>query len=221
MQFAEKLTSGRQAADAVRARLDWKYALSLDLEDSGFDPRRALRVQGTAPRRRRGGTALEPDAPRALQGEEAHPRRAAGSAPTLAHILAAVRELNRPQVSSGRPCSLERRCSLRPDAGRFRMASVGSACRVVRACAAAGLPVFAYRAAEPSARRWPTPSAKTHLQHVATAAAITLKRALSWLSETPRSWAFRSPLSQLALLSARRGGLRPFANNIQMDTTPG
>ena len=36
MQFAEGL-SDRQAADAVRARIDWKYALSLELVDSGFD----------------------------------------------------------------------------------------------------------------------------------------------------------------------------------------
>src|SRR5579859_1011253 len=36
MQFAERLPD-RQAADAVRARLDWKYALGLELEDSGFD----------------------------------------------------------------------------------------------------------------------------------------------------------------------------------------
>lgn len=36
MQFAEGL-SDRQAADAVRGRIDWKYALSLDLEDPGFD----------------------------------------------------------------------------------------------------------------------------------------------------------------------------------------
>lgn len=35
MQFAENL-SDRQAADAVRARLDWKYALSLELTDPGF-----------------------------------------------------------------------------------------------------------------------------------------------------------------------------------------
>ena len=40
--------------------------------------------------------------------------------------------------------------------------------------------------------------AKTHLQHVATAAAINLKRGLSWLSETPRSTTYRSPFSQLA-----------------------
>ncbi len=35
-QFAENL-SDRQAADAVRARIDWKYALSLELDDPGFD----------------------------------------------------------------------------------------------------------------------------------------------------------------------------------------
>lgn len=36
MQFAENLTD-RQAADAVRSRIDWKYTLSLGLEDEGFD----------------------------------------------------------------------------------------------------------------------------------------------------------------------------------------
>ncbi len=36
MQFMENL-SDRQAAEAVRARLDWKYALSLDLSERGFD----------------------------------------------------------------------------------------------------------------------------------------------------------------------------------------
>jgi transposase len=36
MQFAEGL-SDRQAAHAVRARLDWKYALGLELEERGFD----------------------------------------------------------------------------------------------------------------------------------------------------------------------------------------
>jgi transposase len=35
-QFAEGL-SDRQAADAVRSRIDWKYALSLSLDDPGFD----------------------------------------------------------------------------------------------------------------------------------------------------------------------------------------
>ena len=35
-QFAEGL-SDREAADAVRSRIDWKYALSLELTDPGFD----------------------------------------------------------------------------------------------------------------------------------------------------------------------------------------
>jgi transposase len=36
LQFTEDLTD-RQAADAVRGRLDWKYCLGLSLEDEGFD----------------------------------------------------------------------------------------------------------------------------------------------------------------------------------------
>ncbi len=36
LQFTENLTV-RQAADAVRGRLDWKYCLGLALEDEGFD----------------------------------------------------------------------------------------------------------------------------------------------------------------------------------------
>src|ERR1700712_2086188 len=36
LQFREGL-SDRQAAEAVRARIDWKYLLALDLDDAGFD----------------------------------------------------------------------------------------------------------------------------------------------------------------------------------------
>ena len=36
LQFAEGL-SDRQAAEAVRGRIDWKYALALELTDPGFD----------------------------------------------------------------------------------------------------------------------------------------------------------------------------------------
>lgn len=36
MQFTENL-SDRQAADAVRSRIDWKYLLGLELTDAGFD----------------------------------------------------------------------------------------------------------------------------------------------------------------------------------------
>ena len=37
MQFAEGL-SDAQTADSVRGRIDWKYALALELTDPGFDP---------------------------------------------------------------------------------------------------------------------------------------------------------------------------------------
>ena len=36
LQFAEGLPD-RQAADAVRSRIDWKYLLGLPLADAGFD----------------------------------------------------------------------------------------------------------------------------------------------------------------------------------------
>ncbi|MFF8844381.1 transposase [Streptomyces sp. NPDC015127] len=36
LQYAENLTD-RQAAEAVRCRLDWKYCLGLELDDAGFD----------------------------------------------------------------------------------------------------------------------------------------------------------------------------------------
>src|SRR6201984_1555486 len=36
LQFTEDLTD-RQAADAVRGRVDWKYCLGLELDDEGFD----------------------------------------------------------------------------------------------------------------------------------------------------------------------------------------
>ena len=36
LQFVESL-SDRQAADAVRTRIDWKYPLCLEIPDPGFD----------------------------------------------------------------------------------------------------------------------------------------------------------------------------------------
>lgn len=55
MQFAEGL-SDRQAAEAVRVRIDWKYALGLELADPGYDYSvlcefRARLVRGSAEQR--------------------------------------------------------------------------------------------------------------------------------------------------------------------------
>jgi transposase len=42
---------------------------------------------------------------------------------------------------------------------------------------------------------------KTHLQHIATAAAINLQRLVDWLLEIPRSITYRSHFAKLALAS--------------------
>ena len=44
MQFAENLTD-RQATEAARGRIDWKYALGLELTDAGFDFSRFYRIE--------------------------------------------------------------------------------------------------------------------------------------------------------------------------------
>lgn len=56
LQFWENLTD-RQAAEAVRARLDWKYLLGLELSDPGFDFSIPQRIQGAPPRGRTGSPA--------------------------------------------------------------------------------------------------------------------------------------------------------------------
>ena len=94
-QFAENLTD-RQAADAVRARLDWKYALSLDIDDPGFDfsvlsEFRARLLSGEAEGRLL-GRMLELFRDRELLANGGRQRTDA------THILGAVRELNRLEI---------------------------------------------------------------------------------------------------------------------------
>ena len=95
LQFAEGLTD-RQAAEAVRARIDWKYALGLALTDSGFDYsvlsefRERLVAQQAVER------LLDPLLERC---QERGWLRAGGKARTdSTHVLAAIRSLNRLQV---------------------------------------------------------------------------------------------------------------------------
>jgi len=92
LQYLEGLTD-RQAADAVRGRLDWKYALSLEITDAGFNHTvlsefRTRLVQGQAEQRL---FDLVLDQARARGWLKARGRQRTDST----HVLAAVRALGR------------------------------------------------------------------------------------------------------------------------------
>jgi transposase len=92
MQFTENLTD-RQAADAVRSRIDWKYALGLDLADPGFD----FSVLSEFRDRLLAGEAeqLVLDAMLARFQERGLLKTRGRQRTDSTHILAAVRSLNR------------------------------------------------------------------------------------------------------------------------------
>jgi transposase len=92
MQYAEGLTD-RQAANAVRARIDWKYALGLELEDAGFDfsvlsEFRDRVIAGSAEQR------LLDDMLQRFKGLNLLKARGRQRTDST-HVLAAVRKLNR------------------------------------------------------------------------------------------------------------------------------
>src|SRR3954469_5096713 len=92
LQYVEGL-SDRQAADAVRGRIDWKYALALELTDPGFDHTilsefRSRLVTGQAEQQLL-DTLLERCRELELIRERGRQRTAS------THVLAAVRVLNR------------------------------------------------------------------------------------------------------------------------------
>jgi transposase len=92
MQFNEELPD-RQAADAVRGRIDWKYALGLELTDPGFDATvlcefRKRLVQG-------GGEQLLLDAMLALFKERGWLKGRQQQRTDSTHVLAKVRAINR------------------------------------------------------------------------------------------------------------------------------
>lgn len=92
MQFAENL-SDRQAADAVRARIDWKYALALELTDPGFD---ASVLGDFRARLLAGGAEQRLFASMLLRFKEEGLVKAKGRQRTdSTHVLAAIHGLNR------------------------------------------------------------------------------------------------------------------------------
>ena len=92
MQFRENLAD-RQAAEAVRARIDWKYFLSLELTDPGFD----FSVLSEFRDRLLAGSAEELLLDKLLERCQALGLlKARGQQRTdSTHVLAAVRVLNR------------------------------------------------------------------------------------------------------------------------------
>lgn len=91
-QFMEGLTD-RQAAEAVRSRIDWKYALALDLTDAGFDfsilsDFRARLIEGEAEQQLLDNLLVRFKARGWLK---ARGRQRTDST----HVLAAIRDLNR------------------------------------------------------------------------------------------------------------------------------
>ena len=95
MQFREGL-SDRQAADAVRARIDWKYLLALELADPGFDHSVLCEFRARLLGREAGERllALVLDAAREAGLLKARGRQRTDST----HVLAAVRDLNRVEL---------------------------------------------------------------------------------------------------------------------------
>lgn len=92
LQFAEDLTD-RQAADAVRGRIDWKYLLALELTDPGFD---YTVLSGFRKRVLEGGAEgqlLEALLQRLKEHRLIKERGRQRTDST--HVLAAIRELNR------------------------------------------------------------------------------------------------------------------------------
>lgn len=96
LQFTENL-AGRQAADAVRDRVSWKYALGLELDDQGFDASvlsefRSRLVAGDL-------TCLALDALLERLAGLGLVKAGGRQRTDSAHVLGAIRELNRLELA--------------------------------------------------------------------------------------------------------------------------
>ena len=95
-QVIENL-SDRQAADAVRSRIDWKYALGLELDDGGFDFSVLSEFRG---RLLRGGEEMKLLDALLAEFQEKNLLKVGGKQRTdSTHVLAAIRNLNRLELA--------------------------------------------------------------------------------------------------------------------------
>jgi transposase len=120
LQFAENL-SDRQAADAVRSRIDWKYLLGLELTDAGFD----FRILSEFRQRLVAGKAEERLLNHLLVCCQDHQWLKAGGKQRTdsTHVLARIRAMNRLEcVAETMRFALNSLATLVPDwlAGQLR-----------------------------------------------------------------------------------------------------
>ena len=113
LQRAEKLTD-RLAAEAVRARLDWKYLLGLPLDDPGFDHTVLAEFRGKAAEAGLEQVALDALLERLLSAGLV---KAGGKQRTdSTHVIAAVAALNRLELAGeGVRAALEALTAAHPD----------------------------------------------------------------------------------------------------------
>ena len=122
LQRAEKLTD-RLAAEAVRARLDWKYLLGLPLDDPGFDHTVLAEFRAKAAAAGLEQVALDALLERLVSAGLVKARGKQRTDST--HVVAAVAALNRLELA-GEACGPR----WRPWRRRTRTGrSSGSACR--------------------------------------------------------------------------------------------
>lgn len=95
LQFVEDL-SDRQAAEAVRARIDWKYLLGLELTDVGFDFSVLSEFRGRLLKAEAGPRIFERLVEKLSEGGWIKKRGVQRTDST--HVLAAVRRLNRVEL---------------------------------------------------------------------------------------------------------------------------
>ena len=199
LQFAEGL-SDRQAADAVRGRIDWKYALGLELADPGFDCSVLSEFRARLVGGRRGSAAARHAAWRAAAS------RAGASARPAAHRLD-------PRAGGGaraQPAGAGRRDAApraeRARGGRPGLAARPGAGRVVRALRRAGSRTTRLPAERGGARgRWRRRSARTGSS---CCAASTARRAPAWLREVPAVTGAAAGLGAAVPRPRRRAGSR-------------
>lgn len=177
MQFIENL-SDRQAADAVRARIDWKYALSLPLGDPGFNYSLLSEFRDRLVAGNTEQLLLEQLREKGLL--KGHQRQRTDST----HVLAAIRVLNRLEtLGETFRAALNSLAVVAPDWLEVHLQAAWFERYQQRAGIEGTLSQGVRRSGLRQSRY--VGLAKTHLQHILTTVALNLIRLDAWLSGVP------------------------------------